>query len=81
MTRSRTCEGIGNCDGNQSETRNCGTVQCANWEEWNDFGTCSTSCGSGLRERNRICSGFGECFGSAVEVDQCSYGDCAEWSE
>ena len=39
-----------------------------NWSEWGD---CSTTCGEGIQTRTRICPGPYECIGEGSETEAC----------
>ena len=51
-----------------------------NWTTWSDWGTCSVTCGSGIRVRKRECTnpepqhGGDECPGVDVEFEDCEAG-------
>lgn len=62
-----------------------------NWSEWCPFGSCSVTCGGGVRCRDRTCTnpppqgGGHKCFGSSSESQKCNTqpcggGKCTEWS-
>ncbi|CBY16016.1 unnamed protein product [Oikopleura dioica] len=55
--RKRGCSGIGECQGDSSESENCNTDPCACWEQWQSWTARSASCGDGLRKRKRNCLG------------------------
>ncbi|XP_035389698.1 A disintegrin and metalloproteinase with thrombospondin motifs 14 isoform X1 [Electrophorus electricus] len=52
------------------------------WSSWGKFGSCSRSCGGGVRCRNRQCnnpvpaSGSRDCPGSAFDYQMCNTDDC-----
>ncbi|XP_015201701.2 A disintegrin and metalloproteinase with thrombospondin motifs 14 isoform X1 [Lepisosteus oculatus] len=53
------------------------------WGSWNKFGSCSRSCGGGVRSRSRQCNnpppayGGRDCPGSAFEYQICNTEECA----
>ena len=53
-----------------------------NWGPWSDFGTCSATCGSGIRVRRRMCNnpppigGGDECPGRHVQRQHCRRPPC-----
>ena len=52
------------------------------WTEWNEYGSCSTTCGVGIAERLRYCvnppatDGGEICFGNGSETKACNLGEC-----
>lgn len=52
------------------------------WGGWNIWGTCSASCGIGLRRRDRVCDspepskGGHQCFGESSAYEICSDHQC-----
>ena len=68
-----------------TETRPCpGLIPCSlGWSPWSDFGTCSVTCGSGLRTRSRECLGDpSSCPGPATDSIECDAGSCwSQWSD
>jgi hypothetical protein len=57
--------------------RICSPSKWASWEEW---GSCSTSCGEGQKTRYRSCSENEECEGPAKETAKCYSASCPTWS-
>ena len=58
-------------------------VDCV-WDDFGDWGDCSTTCGDGKRSRIRTistpASGNGEdCIGDATEQETCNDGECPGW--
>lgn len=66
------------------------------WSSWTDWGSCSTTCGPGIKQRTRECSnpypslGGSDCIGSASDASACNLADCpvdggwgdwGDWSE
>ncbi|XP_052105775.1 SCO-spondin-like [Mytilus californianus] len=85
-----------NCLGNSTERNICNDHNCpvdGNWTDWSEWGSCSDTCGSGLKLRYRNCSNpepqFGgiDCVGNKTEIDSCNDQYCpvdgswAEWAE
>ena len=68
-----------------TETRPCpGLIPCSlGWSPWSDFGSCSVTCGSGLRTRTRECLGdTSNCPGTATDSIECDAGLCwSQWSD
>ncbi|XP_041117871.1 A disintegrin and metalloproteinase with thrombospondin motifs 3-like isoform X3 [Polyodon spathula] len=56
--------------------------QDGNWGSWNKFGSCSRTCGGGVRSRSRQCNnpppayGGRDCHGSAFEYQICNTEEC-----
>ena len=57
-----------------------------NWESWREWGSCSHSCGKGLRSRSRGCTGLftlreigpPDCGnGDYTELDFCNSAECS----
>ena len=52
------------------------------WTEWNEWNTCSRSCGGGMKRRNRgknpNATSQSRCIGSDHEVVQCNTHPCSE---
>ncbi|XP_031416665.1 A disintegrin and metalloproteinase with thrombospondin motifs 3 isoform X2 [Clupea harengus] len=52
------------------------------WSSWNKFGSCSRTCGGGVRSRNRQCNnpppayGGRDCPGSSFDYQMCNTEDC-----
>ncbi|KAH3719495.1 coadhesin-like isoform X2 [Dreissena polymorpha] len=61
ISRDRTCtapapsNGGQDCSGEKTQRHDCADGACAEWGHWFD-GSCSVSCGEGIRERLRHCS-------------------------
>ncbi|XP_039628767.1 A disintegrin and metalloproteinase with thrombospondin motifs 14 isoform X2 [Polypterus senegalus] len=57
--------------------------QDGNWGSWGKFGSCSRTCGGGVRSRSRQCNnpppayGGRDCLGSAFEYHMCNTEDCS----
>ncbi|XP_045179206.2 A disintegrin and metalloproteinase with thrombospondin motifs adt-1-like [Mercenaria mercenaria] len=73
-----------NCYGESRDDRFCMPGPCANggWSDWTGWGSCTATCGPGLRKRHRRCdnpirSPMGQdCQGSHEDVDMCSLQPC-----
>ncbi|XP_060693178.1 A disintegrin and metalloproteinase with thrombospondin motifs 2-like [Hemiscyllium ocellatum] len=58
-----------------------------NWGTWSKFGSCSRTCGTGVRFRTRQCdnplpsNGGRECSGESYEYELCNTEDCPEHFE
>ena len=48
----------------------------AYWGSWSSWGSCSRSCGSGVKYRSRSCYGIGPCSGSSSQSSSCNFGTC-----
>ncbi|XP_061665684.1 A disintegrin and metalloproteinase with thrombospondin motifs 14 isoform X2 [Syngnathoides biaculeatus] len=54
-----------------------------NWSSWSKFGSCSRTCGGGVRSRSRQCDdpppayGGRECPGSSLDYQMCNTEECA----
>ncbi|OWF34851.1 Hemicentin-1 [Mizuhopecten yessoensis] len=99
--RERTCEGPfyggANCTGEEAQERECNTHNCpvdGLFNEWNEWGDCSETCGDGLRLRERTCdgpyNGGLNCSGEWTDVGDCNLRPCPvdgnftewmDWSE
>ena len=57
----------------------CFLVNCQ-WGEWNQYSTCSKSCGNGTQTRSRSKSVIekygGKCDGSSTQTISCNKKDC-----
>ncbi|CAG5105955.1 Oidioi.mRNA.OKI2018_I69.chr1.g2603.t1.cds [Oikopleura dioica] len=90
-SQSRQCNGgiAGvDCIGELSNVVNCADIPCPTWSNWGDFGSCSSSCGGGMRSRSRTCeneTSTGKCTtGEATEESDCNTSPCprvGEWSD
>ncbi|CBY34061.1 unnamed protein product [Oikopleura dioica] len=71
--RGQTCSEMA-----EQQDKTCIAPRCAYWSQWGDWGTCSTSCGMGFRERLRRCQGDdADClnlFGERRETHSCEGG-------
>lgn len=84
VTYTRTCEGVGECEGTQTEKKEpCEDLPaCAQWTEWEGQG-CEEPCGEGKLETfTRECVGVGDCPGDDTKQEACEGNPaCAEWTE
>ncbi|KAK6188476.1 hypothetical protein SNE40_004643 [Patella caerulea] len=83
--RTRNCEDavlktslrVDECFGALADTeyQGCTMTDCPRWEEWGDWGECSTqtSCGRGFKVRNRTCSN-----GGIAGIDRFCLGDSSQ---
>ncbi|XP_078487952.1 uncharacterized protein LOC100179634 isoform X3 [Ciona intestinalis] len=87
-TRRRVCTngspGDAGCEGLPTMSQPCNQQACPYWSPWGGYGSCSTTCGGGIRTHSRTCIG-GEpgvegCEGSANESSSCNRQNCPEWS-
>lgn len=86
-SRSRTCEGKGECVGESSQRDTCADSVCpgvqrpaTGMSEWSPWGRCSALCG-GYQIRRRSClnSRFG-CSIPYYQLRRCSFGNCSSWN-
>ncbi|XP_078377620.1 SCO-spondin-like [Oculina patagonica] len=96
--RFRTCSnprpayGGQECNGSRIETRNCNRGSCpvdGSWSNWEEWGSCSKSCGGGVQKRVRGCTnpppanGGRDCIGRREQTQACNQNACpvdGEWS-
>ncbi|KAH3869415.1 hypothetical protein DPMN_032580 [Dreissena polymorpha] len=72
------------CDGPNEETDTCYNIPCADggWSLWQNWSTCTATCGGGLRTRERMCNNpvpslLGRyCDGSSQMIDLCNKAPC-----
>ncbi|KAL4224567.1 hypothetical protein ACF0H5_015268 [Mactra antiquata] len=80
------------CDGKQLEERACMESTCTEpinggWTYWNEWSSCSKSCGGGLQTRSRACSapiptnGGLRCPGDEIQKKNCSDWKCPDCSK
>ena len=56
---------------------------CPKWSQWEEWNSCSASCGEGTTQRRRVCQYGDNCEGDATETVSCTATECAaplEWS-
>ncbi|XP_069105111.1 coadhesin-like [Argopecten irradians] len=104
QTRSRACDspsaqyGGLPCSGDTSETQTCTLSPCpidGAWTNWENWSTCTVTCGGGTSGRSRTCTnpapqyGGIDCTGAASETKDCNtqtciidgaWGDWTAWS-
>ncbi|XP_052279367.1 uncharacterized protein LOC127877482 isoform X2 [Dreissena polymorpha] len=73
------------CDGPANETVPCNLGLCpvhGGWSEWENWGSCSVTCGAGLRRRDRNCDNpfpsvdGHHCFGESINYEICNEPSC-----
>ncbi|CAK8695093.1 unnamed protein product [Clavelina lepadiformis] len=87
-TRTRTCEGavVGQkgCEGSAVQNITCGEICVPEWDNWNQWSTCSRTCYGGTQTRSRNClngqPGQPNCTPArkAVDTRVCNEQDCDE---
>ncbi|RCN45793.1 thrombospondin type 1 domain protein [Ancylostoma caninum] len=71
--RQRTCLGSFrefSCPGPSTEERVCEELPCSLWSPWQDWSSCSVSCGAGMKRRVRTCQYGTDCPGPADQFIQ-----------
>lgn len=77
-----------NCDGTDSEERECEIEFCpinGGWSEWKNWSECSKTCGRGTRVRKRYCNKpmpkykGRMCVGDNVEYEECKIKACSNY--
>nr|XP_040571099.1 SCO-spondin-like isoform X1 [Lepeophtheirus salmonis] len=83
--RSRACPTKGSCEGNSFEEGKCQIKPCVtdgNWGYWQEWTSCSVSCGKGQKTRGRFCNnpspsdGGKPCSGYGLEKSYCIQEEC-----
>ncbi|XP_060592574.1 SCO-spondin-like isoform X2 [Ruditapes philippinarum] len=76
----------------ENRTIECFIIACpvnGGWSDWSGWGTCSSSCGGGIRNRTRLCTnpqplyGGAQCLGNSIQSEYCGIGNCpinGNWS-
>jgi hypothetical protein len=80
------------CSGVSSQETECGNRKCAAWTKWQEWTSCSASCGGGERERLRtcqndkaFCTGANankdacKCAGDGTGNEKCNTHKCPKW--
>ncbi|XP_045180522.2 semaphorin-5B-like [Mercenaria mercenaria] len=89
-TRLRRCSTghEGDCAGKAFETVTCDAGPCpidGSWGLWQQWSTCSSTCGGGRQIRTRDCDnpvprhGGANCNGTRIDSSTCSLTDCPHW--
>ncbi|CAJ0947097.1 unnamed protein product, partial [Mesorhabditis belari] len=85
QNRQRTClggvHGDHMCPGPRTEERSCDHGPCSIWANWEEWGSCSASCGDGMKRRQRVCQYGTDCQGPAEETLFCYGPPCSAWTE
>ncbi|XP_063692586.1 SCO-spondin-like isoform X2 [Bolinopsis microptera] len=91
-SRTRECNnpapqhGGEDCEGEESESRECNTDSCpvhGGYSDFGDWSECSAECDGGMQSRNRECNnpapqhGGEDCEGEASESQECNTQACA----
>ncbi|XP_053387077.1 hemicentin-1-like isoform X2 [Mercenaria mercenaria] len=95
-TRIRTCSNprpsiMGRyCYGTSLQVQSCKNTSCSvtdgSWTDWEDWGACSVTCGTGFTTRIRTCSNprpsiMGRyCDGTSLQVQSCKNTSCSDGS-
>ncbi|XP_064631894.1 hemicentin-1-like [Lineus longissimus] len=73
------------CEGNSTDTRDCGNKICpvhGEWSDWSEFSECSVTCGKGVKVRMRECNspaptyGGRWCRGRSIQQKKCHLKMC-----
>ncbi|XP_052241658.1 thrombospondin-1-like isoform X2 [Dreissena polymorpha] len=71
------------CEGASEDNKSCVHEPCRGWGQWNEWGSCSSTCGVGIQHRNRSChtpiytSIDDICVGDYTDVQICMPRACA----
>ncbi|KAK3592035.1 hypothetical protein CHS0354_019290 [Potamilus streckersoni] len=70
--------------------QNCDTKEARiDWSNWEDWGPCTVTCGTGWTVRRRRCEvlatgekkSVSDCFGRDIEFKSCTFQECPRWGE
>ena len=60
----------------------CCRIVNGSWSDWSSWGSCSLTCGKGIKKRSRTCTnpppanGGLDCVGPAEQTSECNDRDC-----
>ncbi|KAK0404094.1 hypothetical protein QR680_017286 [Steinernema hermaphroditum] len=85
QSRQRTClgglHGQELCSGDRVEQQRCDLPPCSFWEQWQEWSSCSVTCGDGVKRRQRVCQYGNDCHGEDEETLFCFGPPCSAWTE